>query len=183
MHREEWLSDAVNILRPWFLEHNTSIPDKIHVSVGWPKRAGKSVGACYTSLASSDGVNQIFISPELDEPIEVLATLLHELVHASDNNLSGHKGEFARVAKAMGLEGKMTATHAGLTLCYALQSVWVKLGDYPHAKLDPTEASKPQTTRMLKIEAQCCGFIARASRKALALGMPSCACGNEMELS
>lgn len=182
MTREQWLMDAVEIFRPWFVEHDKPIPEKVRVSVGYAKRAGKAIGFCYRANASDDEVNQIFISPELHDPVKVLATLVHELVHAADNNASGHRGEFARVAKALGLTGKMTATVPGEELTASLEEVVAKLGEYEHGKLNPLGAIKKQTTRMIKLEALCCGYVARTTRKWLDVGVPSCPCGNEMEI-
>ena len=53
----------------------------------------------------------------LKDPLEVAATLVHELVHILAVGVEeGHRGKFTKLAKAIGLEGKMTATHAGETL-------------------------------------------------------------------
>lgn len=50
-----------------------------------------------------DGINQIFISPVLDEPMTVLETLAHELVHAIDDCKSGHGAEFQKISKDLKL--------------------------------------------------------------------------------
>jgi hypothetical protein len=127
--RENWLLDAVEIFRPWFEEHGAKIPEQVRVSVGYAKRQRKgTIGVCYASVAAEDGVHQLFMSPELVDPSRVLDVLLHELIHAYDDCKSGHKGEFARVAKALGLTGKMTATVASEELTARLKEVIDKLG-------------------------------------------------------
>ena len=46
----------------------------------------------------------------------------------------------------------------------------------------PISAEKKQTTRQLKAEAKCCGYIIRLTKKWSEIGMPSCPCGNEFVL-
>jgi len=71
------------------------------------------IGQCWSTQSSSAGVNEIFISPKLADPVEVLDTLTHELVHAVDNCKHKHGKEFKAIAKKIGLEGKMREASAG----------------------------------------------------------------------
>lgn len=183
--RENWLLEAVDIMRPWFEEHGATVPELVRVSVGFGKRMRKgTIGVCYSSKAASDGVHQLYMSPVLDDAVKVLSTLMHELIHAWDDCKSGHRGEFRRVAVALGLTGKMTATVAGDELVTRLQDVAGKLGPYPHSALNISELGPKQSTRLLKVHApDCCGMIVRITRKWLdEVGYPFCPCGNEMEL-
>jgi hypothetical protein len=170
-NRETYLENAVDLMRPMFKAHGFTIPKKVKVTCGWPSQsAGRSskrrIGECWSSSASEAGNHEIIISMVLDEPVEVLATLLHELIHAVDNNENGHKGPFRTMAKVLGLEGKMTATVPGEALTKELKSFSKTLGKYPHAKIDFTNKKK-QSTRMIKC--QCvspdCGMIFRTSSK------------------
>src|ERR1022692_2215192 len=96
-NRESWLEGAVVELRPWFADIGAKIPDQVRVACGWSKRSGKNaIGWCWHTEASADQSNEIQISPELDMPIRVLATLVHELIHASDNGESKHTGYFRK---------------------------------------------------------------------------------------
>jgi hypothetical protein len=99
-----------------------------------------------------------------------------------DNCRNGHKGPFRKIAKKMGLEGKMTATHPGAELAEHLNALCVKIGPYPHASLDRSQAKK-QSTRMLKLECAGCGYTVRTTAKWIEAGMPTCPCGTEMEVS
>lgn len=182
--REEWLTAAVSALTPLFTEVGRDLP-AVRVSVGWPGGRGKKnavIGQCWPTGLAADGVAQLFISPVLDEPVKVLATLTHELVHAVDNCENGHKAAFGRIARALGLEGKLTATTAGADLTEKLTAVAATLGDYPHAALSTLAlAQKKQSTRMLKVEcAHGSGYIVRMTRKWLdEVGAPSCPCHSE----
>lgn len=182
--REEWLMSAVGALTPLFEEVGEAVP-AVRVSVGWPGGRGNKnsvIGQCWNKAAAADEVAQIFISPVLEDGLRVLDVLAHELVHAIDENKSGHKGNFARIAKAIGLEGKMTATVAGEALKERLTEVIDDLGAYPHAALSPALAGgKKQTTRMLKVECPESGYIARTTAKWLdAYGAPKCPCHDEV---
>lgn len=181
--REQWLIRATEqFCRPHFLNRGGhKIPTDVKVTCGWPHKGGtgaksKRIGECWSRAASSAGVNEVFISPYLDDPIEVLATLVHELIHAADDVKSGHKGYFKTCALEVGLEGKMTATRASDEL-EAIFSGWLEvLGKYPHSKLDLTKGPvKKQTTRMVKCTCGSCGFIVRTTRKWLSeVGEPHC---------
>jgi hypothetical protein len=212
--REEWLHLAIDALRPEFEKIDFPLPEKIHVSVGFgygAKRESATIlGQCWASRVSEDGVNHIFISPEMNDAARVLDVLIHELVHAADDCASGHKGAFAKAAKALGLTGKMTATVATPELTEKLRELAKGLGPYAHATLYPmgkpiqpkTEPSpedpeedpeeppvssgpKKQGTRMVKVmcskECECGGMILRTTEKWLEVGMPFCPKGTEME--
>lgn len=188
MTREEWLLKAIEAMRPLFADQGAEIP-AVRVSVGWPGGGGRNlnkvIGQCWATRAAGDGVAQIFLSPVLDDAIQVLATLAHELVHAVDDCKSGHKGYFAKLAKGIGLEGKMTATVAGAELTAKLTEIVKEIGPYPHAKLVTAAVPiKKQSTRMLKVECPSTGYTLRTTRKWLEeYGAPICpCCRKEMEI-
>ncbi len=162
--REEWLLDCAGklvdaLLEPQGLGLNAEtgkpLTDGLRVSCSWPSTRGLSVkkriiGQCWPTTASADKSTEIFISPFLDKPEEVAATLLHELVHAAVGSAQKHNGVFGRSCRRVGLEGKPTATIAGEELLVVLkEDVLIDLGNYPHRKLDRT-AIPGQTTRLLK---------------------------------
>lgn len=128
----------------------------------------------------------------------MLDILLHELCHAVVNmhypEAKWHGSQFGRLARGVGLEGKLTATVAGAELIEKLEAMLEELGQYPHAAIEPGVGSpKPQTTRMLKVvcrDPQCktfdfetnSGYVLRTTAKWLdAYGTPFCVCGVRME--
>lgn len=186
--REGWLDDAVMRLRPAFTRAGVALPDAVKVSVGFPSKYSTgarlvALGQCWDASTSADGVAQVFISPLLDEPVQVLAVLVHELVHAAIGCEHGHKAPFKRAAVALGLEGKMTATVAGPALTATLTALAEALGEFPHAKLTPGTQDKKQTTRMLRVTCEGCDYLCRLTRKMLdALGAPICpGCNDRMK--
>lgn len=184
--REEWLIAAVAALDAVvFANHDIDLPP-VRVSVGWPGGRGRKdmvIGQCWKSVAATDEVPQLFISPVLDDAARVLDVLAHELIHAVDDCTSGHRGAFARIAKAIGLEGKMTATVAGPELAGLLAGIVEEIGAYPHAALSnavPADGPKKQGTRMLKAECpEGSGYNVRLTQKWLdEVGAPICPCHN-----
>jgi hypothetical protein len=186
--REQWLVQAVEIITPLFKEQGHKVP-KVRASCGWPSSRGLSskkpaIGECWSSKCSSDGVHEIFISPRLsdaDSQGGVLATLVHEVVHAAVGLENKHNKVFRKCAIAVGLEGKMTATTAGEALMVRIKEWSSALGDYPHAKINPAfRPTAKQTTRLIKAECPKCGYNVRVTRKWLdEAGAPLCPCSSE----
>ena len=141
---------------------------RFRISMGFPpnSRGNKVIAVCFVSEASSDGVNEIFVNPTIDDPIEVLESVAHELIHAVDNCASGHRNFFAAVARRIDLVGKLTATKAGDKLGATLAEFVSLLGDFPHHKMNIEAGRKKGGTRMLKVECywEDCQFSFRASQ-------------------
>lgn len=80
----------------------------------------------------------MFVCPSLGEDVViVVATLLHEMIHASVGIECKHSGAFRGLAKEFGLAGKMTHTFAeeGTELHRTLEVIVGRLGPYPHAPM------------------------------------------------
>jgi hypothetical protein len=189
--REAWLGQAAAALADEFLEDHDVPP--LRISVGFP--GGRSnrkttIGQCWRSDTATDGVNQIFLSPIRgeDDTIKVLATLLHEMIHAIDNCESGHRGNFARIAKACGFVAKLTSSDNHTEeMAGRLKYVRDQVGTFPHAALvqigRAADEPKKQGTRMLKVVCPDDGYTLRTTQKWLDVGLPTCPCGTEMEAS
>lgn len=188
MSRETWLNKAVDLMRPWFDDIGQPVPEHVLVSFGWAKRGGgKAIGWTYRPDVTEDGASTILLSPVhvADDPVTLLGTLLHELVHAADGGVNGHKGAFVKMVRALGLEGKPTATVVGSELRPKLEAMAKKLGPLPHKTLTltPTGGTAASRNRQLKIECtEGCGYKLRGSRSILDLGLPQCpVCDAPME--
>lgn len=175
VNRETWLEAAVEKLRPLFISEGITIPDKVRVSCAWAKRASaNSVGWCWHREVSASGISEIQISPERADSVEVLGILTHELIHASDDGESKHSGYFRTSALALGLEGKMTATHPGDRLTETFTRFASELGPYPHSAINPKKQIGKQTTRMIKVQCPTCGYVVRTTQKWIEMGLPTC---------
>lgn len=178
--REEWLTLAIEKFgREHFKKQGYDLP-KVKVSVGLPYGRGgkKAIGQHWHPNASDDKVGSIFISPTIDDGSQVLGTLIHELVHAAVGNEAKHGPKFRKCALSVGLCGKMQSTEETPELKEQFKFLVKTIGKYPHAKLNlAMNPTKKQTTRMLKVHCEGCGFLCRAAlTKLLEIGPPSCAC-------
>ncbi|MEN6367723.1 MAG: transcription elongation protein SprT [Thermoguttaceae bacterium] len=188
MNREAWLTECMEKLRPNFQGMGFELPQKIRVSCSWPSKSGlaakkKRIGEAWSSKNSGDNSFEVFISPVLKDPIDVAAVLVHELCHCAVGLEDGHRGKFPKCAKALGLEGKMTATTPSADLRVELERITAEIGDYPHAELKHSNAPPKQGTRMLKVVCVECECIVRMTQKWLdEVGPPTCACGGQMML-
>lgn len=184
-NREKWLLIATSKLRNGlFKQHGADVPP-VKLSVGIPSRSKRAIGQHWIPAASDDKLGSVFISPVLDDALEVLAVLVHELVHASVK-VTGHGPAFKKLALKVGLEGKMRSTTAGPELIKYLKKMLEELTPYPHKKLNMKhDPVKKQTTRNLKMQCSECGYISRSSKSFIELfGPVICPCNNEpMELS
>ena len=202
--REGWLNEATVLLNDRvFRRTEVTLPDAkgrvspllfpelVRLSCSWIKgrRTERAIGVCFPQSLSAGGVNEIFITPTVAESHEVLAILVHELIHAMDNNKSRHGGFFKVVSEAVGLEGRRTSTHAGEALRVLLSGIVSELGEYPHAEVSltkrlsdpkedpkrggsggedgedvPSDGGKKQKNRQLKVACKC-GCIGRFSAK------------------
>jgi hypothetical protein len=183
--REQWLEAAVRLMAPLFTAKGYEVPG-VRVSCGFPSKGALAkkkmrIGECWYKEITVDGIAQLFISPLLRDHVEVIGTLVHEVVHAVCGAKAKHGAQFKKCAVAVGLEGKMTATVAGKELIEMIEG-WMKdLGAYPHQGLKPgTKPEKKQTTRMVKCECEKCGYAVRTSRKWLdEAGAPLCPCNKK----
>jgi len=173
--RESWLMEAVEQIKPIFERMGYEVP-LVKVSVGFPSTGskGRHLGQCWSTRSSDDGVNQIFIAPHLPTTIEVLDTLVHELVHAVDDCQSGHGENFKRIAKDIGLKGPMRSAGADELLMKDLMKISSLLGNFPHGRLSiPRAASNAGIKRPGAICSKC-GFEIVMFKRFLDIGPPLC---------
>ena len=173
--REEWLMRAVVHLEPIFQRGGYQIP-QVKVSIGFPSTGakGRHLGQCWGSKASEDGINQIFIAPNQSDPVEVLDTLTHELVHAVDDCKSGHGEGFKKIATDVGLIGPMRSAGAGHHLKQDLMRIAQALGHFPHARLSIARGASRAGIKRPGAKCAKCGYEVVMLKKHLPLGPPIC---------
>lgn len=194
--REQWLAAAADLIYTQLIAPIAVMKEgeRFSVSCGFPSKGALSasnrrVGECWAAESAADkATRHIFISPLMDELVDgygdgVLPTLVHELIHTVAP--PGHRGPFKRIALAVGLEGKMTASVAGQPLIEKLMRLVGPLGPYPHVRIDPRARPKIQRCRFVKVQAvncTACSYIARTTRKWIdEAGLPRCPHGSPME--
>jgi hypothetical protein len=174
--REEWLNAALFELRPVFDAFSFPLPDKIRVTCGFPSSRAKAlnafVGEHWSPAASSDQTHEILISPVIDDHVEVLAILVHELAHAATDG-DGHGSRFTKCVRSLWLEGKPTTTVAGSAFKSNFAGLLESLDAYPHAKLN-VSGKKKQSTRMIKACCPSCNYTIRLTKTWADKGLPIC---------
>lgn len=181
--REQWLNECAamiiaEVIKPaveseWNPTAAKPLPEPPYrISVA-PLKA-KHLGECFPRSRSEDAHNEIFITAKEADSLEVLDTLVHELIHAYDDCKSGHKHFFAKIARAVGLDGKLTSTHAGPVLKAKLQEYVELFGPIPHAALTLVNKSRGRNNN--KIVCNSCDFKANTSAKWVAMVSPGFEC-------
>ena len=177
LSRENYLIQATDIMRKSLFKPKGYKVPKVELSISWATRGNrnrkgdaKTLGQCFPTQMHAGGINQIVITPNYDGStiqgsLDILGTLVHELVHAVDNCVSGHGQAFKNCALAVGLTMPMRSTGETEELKeYLRKNILDKLGLFPHKKVT-LNGTKKQTTRNIKVECTCCEFSFRTSRK------------------
>lgn len=172
-YREAWLTRAIDALKPIYAEKGYQLPP-LRVSCGFASTGSlHHIGQCFPTTLSETGENEIFISPVLENPVQVLETLVHEIVHALDDCKNSHGKAFKKIALDVGLEGKMRSTHAGEALRLKLIDIAERIGDYPHQKIIIRQRQQLRVERP-KAHCEACGYEVRVLKKWQHLGPPYC---------
>ena len=168
--REEYLQKAKDELNERvFKQAGYEIPE-VKISCSWAlgtaDKNKKTLGQCVPRSWSKANINEIMIVPTVDDSLQVIDTLAHELVHAVDDCESGHGAGFRKICMAVGLNGnsQMTYACAGDELTQTIKEIVEDIGLYPHNELQ-IHKRKRQTTRMIKVSCTECNFSYRTSRK------------------
>jgi hypothetical protein len=168
--REAWLEGAVQVIRSAVSQQGVDVPP-VKVSCSWPGGGSpvRRIGECWSRAASQAGINEVFISPRIADSVTVVAILAHELAHAVDDCVNGHKTGWVAIARQMGLTGKPTQMQPPAELAQAWTArVVARFGEFPHSTLDKSMSPvKPQKARMLKCACGSCGAIWRLTQSVI----------------
>lgn len=158
MTREEWLTQAEPSTAAILKERTGLVVPPGYISVGFPKGARsrmRAVGQCFSGALSADRRPHLFVSPTEGDAATVLAIVLHEQIHAAVGPELGHRGEFVRVARAVGFMKPWAGTRPGPELMSRLNTLARKtLGPYPHAALTVAPRKGPGS-RLRLWECEC----------------------------
>lgn len=185
-NREAWLTELARHAEPVFRGFTVA---PYRVTCGWPARQAlgrraRRLGECHAPESSPAGLHEIFISPLIDNPVEVAGTVCHELAHVVAGIAAGHRGQYRVVCKHAGLtKGRPVQAMPGPALEDALKKIIdTRLGPYPHRAMTPAlKAARPAAS--VTVRCCACGCLARLSVDwAERAGLPTCGCGGEMAL-
>ena len=177
--RETWLRAAANELRPYFSSRGYSLPENIRFAIAFTSGGKRGIeGECWFPESSADKHFEIFIRADMDDPLEILGLLTHQLVHSLLPSETKHGKEFRDIALRIGLEGKMAHPTPVPLLKEHLKTIAASLGMLPHAALNfkaGSDRPKKSGVRMLKAECSAaCGYTLRMIPKWAKFGMPLC---------
>lgn len=160
LNREDWLTRAAVILEEeLFKPAGYDVPRNIRYAVSFPSSGGASqrnttIGQCWSSIVSADGYFEVMISPRLDDNKTIVATLIHEIVHAVVGLKAGHDKVFKRCALAVGLSGPMRSTSiTDDTWDQVKDKIYSVLGTIPHGKIEVR--AKPKRKKAGTIKGTC----------------------------
>ena len=188
--REEWLTQAVEEVRPLFDLAGKPLPKAIRIGCGNHSNAKRSklLGETFLSTASADKSVEIFISPEIAKPLVVFEILIHELCHATTNSGDTHGKDFEHIAREMHLIPIGTGrqpykyTNESPDFRSAYEDIINSLGAYPHAELVVDRSTKKQSTRLIKATCPTCNYPVYLTRVWASKGLPNCYCGDTFSI-
>jgi hypothetical protein len=182
--REQWLNNLAQRMAPLYASLGAGLPKRVRIAIGFTSTGRKfnRLGECWDNQCSADGHFEIFIRPDLAEsadtmPMQIAAILAHELTHAAVGIAAKLGRAFAKVAKGLGLTGKMRSTVRGPEFEQAIAPLLLAVGPLPHGRLNAGGLStrpKKQDSRYLKATCEECGYTVRVIRKWLEIGLPKC---------
>lgn len=183
---EDWDTHALDIIQcEVFGPHWYKIPQHLRIRTGSvPGTKGtsrKTLGCYLPAIMHQDGIPSIYTSPLVSNDLQLLATLVHEAIHAIVPEAGHRLKPFGTIARTVGLAGRLTATVAGLELTKTLEYIAGELGPRPHATINPG-MRVVQKTYMIKAECPLCYGFVRGTVKELTAMLPQCGvCGSELE--
>lgn len=152
LNRESWLSQVAAMMAPRFAELGHPLPP-FRVALGWSSSGMDApvTGECWSNETSADNHFEIFLTPRRSNSEQVACTLAHELTHAAVGLSHGHKGDFAKVAMALGFKRPLTEAQQPEKLLEWIRPMIDKLGQFPHAEIRPRSGiSLRKATRRVK---------------------------------
>ena len=174
--REDWLNRAALAINMLVIrENNVVAPTSYRIACGFPQGARKARCATMARKLSTDQTNEIFISPELDEPADILPRLTRQLILAThDCHAARAKRDCHRVGLAI-VDGEHDKPHNRLVAQF--ERMATALGAYPHAKVDLSLRPK-EKSRQAKIQCLVCTGVWRASVTQIKTMNHCCMCSN-----
>lgn len=185
MTREEWLNQVIAAAWPMFEAEGAPLP-VTRAALMPPHRKMKAIGLCWHSSAVDDNAREIWVSSQLNDTMQVVATLVHELCHAALPDSVGHKAPFVKLARAMALEGKPTATFGGPTFIAIWAPILEAMEPMPGAKFHGylVGGRRKQPSRAKKnLMCPDCGFFAKVFVDQMDWGRLRCPIDDEVLLT
>lgn len=166
--REEWLTDAAaELVRRYALTMSQRLP---RCSVGHPARQGRSIRLTEV-VTDAEGFRQVYVSPYVSDPAEVLACLLYALAECVEGRTPW------ALRESLGFTDVRRGVFPLPHLASQLLLIAGTLPAYPHVYTDPAATrAATQTTRMLRVSCESGHepYLLRMTRTQAERGLPRC---------
>lgn len=199
LDREGWLRQAAAEFRAWIHQvSGVEVPDfRVSMGHGLVHYEKRVRAVTWKRECDGEGLNQVFISPQIGDTAEVLGVLLHEMLHVTldkmdDPTWNHHGGQFAEFAIRLGMCAPYTTANPDVPTTARFMVIAAELGPFPHAALtvpvrvpvEPsgqpvkrvrvTSAGDPQRNRWISFTCPLHEAPVRMSRTKANLGAPFC---------
>jgi len=175
--REQWLNRFVDATQAAFAFNGKPLPPNVRAAICPPHRKMKAIGLCWSDAVVEDGGREIWVTSAETDPVRVAGILVHELCHAALPHEAKHGPEFRRLATALGLEGRMTATTEGARFRTIWGDLLAKLGPLPAGRYvhgHAVDFRVQKTPRMTNMACPQCGFVAKVRIDQMDVGRLRC---------
>ncbi len=174
--REAWLQAVGASMQSWFVDLGFPLPP-FEVRTGFPS-VGKRSPNITDAWAQDDGQSYvIFVRPDRADSMEVAAAIGFQMCHIAVGDRDAHGYLFRHLAISIGLRGTKTESPPGTLFKEMIKPTLDDVGPVPVQEMSSADKAKKttQSTRLLKVYCEDCGYVARVSRKWLdAVGPPHC---------
>ncbi len=182
--REEWLQAAVLLVNDMIFDGKMELSD-YQVTCGWCKNS-KAMGETLLASSENEEVSEHFyptaiqIDTKIEDPVDIVAVLAHEMIHAF-KNIRTHGKAFKVWAFKAGFETPVKEYHPTTQLLEVCKEIVIKLGEWPGIAIIPFKKNKKRKPQRGKLFCPDCGFECRAKfQNLIKYGFPTCACGTQL---
>lgn len=183
--REQWLRACVDLVNEKVYGGDMDI---VKYQISSALLGGKQLGNTIMPFDGEDvGLDDFFpptihIDEKIQDPVTIVATVAHEMIHAF-KDIHKHGKQFGAVAGPAGFEKPYVTLHLGEDLSMKCHEIADELGVFPGQAVKPHKKEKKPKTFSGVIFCPECGYELRVKEKAFKQhGLPVCPCGCKMAL-
>ena len=174
LHRELWLTKATDIMRARWAPLGIAVPADVKMTCGFPGGGSprRRIGECWPRARSAAGVNEVMISPVLEDR-STCSTC------SATNCCTPSMTARAATARRSRKNSKPSATAAASTArspapkpAALAQEMLAKLGAYPHGKVELTAKKRNASHGLHKLECGCGNVSYMTAKKIEELRLP-----------
>lgn len=174
--RDQWLKSTVSAMSSWYEDLGFPLPE-IEVQTGFPSSGQRGQNVAESWSLDNGESYVVVVRPDVADPLRIAAAVAHQLCFVAVGQKDQHGHLFRHVAISIGLRGTKAERTPGEVFKELVRPILEDLGPLPSSIPEPAapKGSSKQTTRMIKVSCNECGYVARVSRKWIEdVGPPLC---------